>query len=54
MIRIIAPLPPADVPELPMMFVASTSAKTLEPQGRLYGAIVKASTGIKHDEVLIT
>jgi hypothetical protein len=34
-ISIMAPFPPVEVPELPMMFVARIVAKTLDPQGRL-------------------
>jgi hypothetical protein len=34
-IRITAPLPPEEVPELPRMLVANTFAKTLEPHGKL-------------------
>ena len=53
-IRITAPLPPEEVPELPMMFVANTLAKTLDPQGKLKGATVKAATGTRQDLSLIT
>lgn len=53
-IRITAPFPPGEVPELPMMFVAKTFAKTLEPQGRLNGATVKAATGTRQDLSLTT
>jgi len=51
---IIAPLPASEVPELPITFYARTVAKTLEPQGRLYGETVRAVTGTRHDEALTT
>jgi hypothetical protein len=53
-IRIIAPLPPGEAPELPIIFVANTFAKTLEPQGRLKGGVVNAATGTRQDLSLTT
>ena len=48
---IIAPLPAFDYVELPLIFVAITFAKTLDPQGRLYGDDRNTATGILHDPV---
>ena len=53
-IKMTAPFPAREVPELPIMLVASTVANTLEPHGRLNGATVKAITGTRQEEELIT
>ena len=53
-VTIIAPLPEFDYVELPWIFVAITFAKTLEPQGKLYGDAYKVATGILQDLAEIT
>jgi hypothetical protein len=53
-VTIIAPFPALDYVELPLTFVAITFAKTLDPQGKLYGDAYKVATGKLQDLVDIT
>lgn len=46
---IIAPCPTYDYADLPNALIAVTLAYTLEPQGKLYGALLNVTTGIVHD-----
>jgi hypothetical protein len=50
-VTIIAPFPALDYVELPLTFVAITFAKTLDPQGKLYGKDRKTETGILQNPV---
>lgn len=51
---ITAPLPGSDSMEEPTILVATTFAKTLEPQGRLKGGERSVATGIVQLKAVIT
>jgi len=44
-----APYPTYENYELPNALVAKTLASTLDPHGKLYGALLNELTGIVHD-----
>jgi len=47
LVKIIAPLPPVEIPDKPYRFLAWILAKMLDPHGRLNGADVKVEIGTR-------